>query len=196
VAAPATPGDSVLTIRRVKDGSEVMRIILFTLVPASQVKDGVLNKYRIGHYPSIPFKGMAAYAPPRGFIEVTETNRSLKIAPYFTLEKFLCKQVSGYPKYLVLRPSLLSKLEGLLADVNGRGIRVDSFYVMSAFRAHYYNAAIKNVENSRHLLGGAVDIFIDANPINCVMDDLNGDGKRNKVDAMLLYKWVDKYVKN
>jgi hypothetical protein len=87
-------------------------------------------------------------------------------------------------------------LEGLLADVNGRGIRVDSFYVMSAFRAHYYNAAIKNVENSRHLLGGAVDIFIDANPINCVMDDLNGDGKRNKVDAMLLYKWVDKYVKN
>lgn len=197
VTAPGKPGNSLLKIKRAKDGSEAMRIVLFTMVSATQVnKSGVLNNYRIGHYPSKPYKGLASYAPPRGYIEVTEANRSLKIAPHFTLEQFLCKQVSGYPKYLVLRPGLLAKLEDLLADVNERGIRADSFHVMSGYRTPYYNAAIRNVENSRHVWGGAADIFIDSNPVDGMMDDLNGDGKIDKADAMLLYNWADTFVRH
>lgn len=195
VASLDKPGNSLLKLKRAKDGREVMRIVLFTLVPATRIKGGVLNNYRIGHYPSTLYKGLAAYAPPRGFIEVTEANKSLKIAPHFTLEQFLCKQVSGYPKYIVLRPSLLAKLEGLLADVNERGIRADSFVIMSAYRTPYYNAAINNVENSRHLWGGAADIFIDASPVDGMMDDLNRDGQITKADAMLLYQWADRFVK-
>ncbi len=195
IRAPGKAGTGQILIKRAEDGSRAMSITLFTLVPATAVRNGELNKYRIGSYPSTPYKGLAEYLPPRGYIEVTEANRSLAVSPHFTLGQFLCKQASAYPKYLVLRPALLVKLEGLLADVNARGIRTDSFHVMSGYRTPYYNAQIKNVANSRHLWGGAADIYIDVNPADGVMDDLNGDGRITKADAMLLYQWADVYVK-
>lgn len=192
-AAPSRPGYSKLKVWRA--GGKPMHITLFTLVPASKVRNGVLNNYRIGTYPKTPYKGLAEYMPPKGFIEVSEEARSLKLSPHFTLGQFLCKQESAYPKYLVLRPRLLLKLEGLLADVNARGVRADSFTVMSGYRTPYYNALIKNVENSRHLWGGAADIFIDADPVDNLMDDINGDGRTTKADALQLYQWADRYVK-
>lgn len=195
IHAPVKPGVSTLVFRRKGADADAMRITLFTLVPAVKVRDGVLNGYRIGRYPDKPYKGLDSYRPPRGYIEVTEASKALQISPHFTLGQFLCKQVSGYPKYLVLRPGLLLKLEGLLADVNKRGVRADSFVIMSGYRTPYYNAAIKNVKNSRHVWGGAADIFIDVNPVDGVMDDLNGDGRITKGDAMVLYHWADQYVR-
>jgi hypothetical protein len=160
-------------------------------VPASSVRDGYLNGYRIGSYPGTAWKGLAVYRPPRGFIEVTEENRDTPVSPHFTLGQFLCKQQSGYPKYMVLRGRLLLKLELVLEHTNAAGMRADSFHIMSGYRTPHYNHSIGNVGYSRHLWGGAADIFVDDHPEDGVMDDLNADGVFDVKDAGVLYEIVD-----
>jgi uncharacterized protein YcbK (DUF882 family) len=82
-------------------------------------------------------------------------------SPHFRLKQFLCKQNGGYPKYLVLKEALPPKMELILQRLNAKGYRCDSFHVMSGYRTPYYNKAIGNVKYSRHIYGGAADIFID-----------------------------------
>ena len=52
-------------------------------------------------------------------------------------------------------------------------------------------------------MGKAADIFIDENPVNNIMDDLNKDGVVDKKDAKILYdidhrlmnkKWYQKFL--
>lgn len=196
--APATPGLRTATVtlapERAGEKVEIVTLKIFVMVPASRVKNGHLNGYRIGQYPS-PLRNLSAYRAPRGYIEVTAANASTSISPNFTLQQFLCKQAGGYPKYLVLQPRLLTKLEGLLLEVNDRGKEVDTFVVMSGYRTPYYNAAIGNAANSYHIYGGAADIYVDVKPRDGVMDDLNGDGKQNRADAAYLYRMADSYVR-
>jgi len=79
----------------------------------------------------------------------------------------------------------------ILQEANARGYAVNTLHVMSGFRTPYYNRAIGNrTEYSRHLYGGAADIFIDADE-NGYMDDLNGDGHITKADAHVLASMVD-----
>jgi len=185
--APTTSGLRVLRITDVATG-RTMTLNSFVLVPATALEDGYLNGYRIGSYPAQPFRGLSAYRPPRGFVEVTEANRSTPVSPHFTLERFLCKQAGGPPQYLILRERLLLKLEYLLALVNAKGIDADTFAILSGFRTPSYNHAIGNVPNSRHQWGGAADIFVDESPQDGVMDDLNHDGKVDLLDAQYLYR--------
>ncbi len=187
--APAQVGHYPIVLRH---GRQSMRLEIFVMRPASDIEDEWLGDYRIGEYARKPFKGLATYRPPRGFIEVSPEMRRLQVSPHFTLGQFLCKQASGWPKYLVLRPELLIKLEQLLALVNRKGIRTDSFVVMSGFRTPWYNRSIGNrTTSSRHLYGGAADIYIDVAPKDGVMDDLNGDGRLDKGDANYLYDIVN-----
>ena len=188
--APGKAGLYPIRLSR-QDTGEVMTLNMLVLVPASSVRDGYLNGYRIGSYPGTAWKGLAVYRPPRGFIEVTEANLDTPVSPHFTLGQFLCKQQSGHPKYLVLRERLLLKLELVLEHLNGAGIRADSFHVMSGYRTPYYNHEIGNVSHSRHLWGGAADIFVDEDPEDGVMDDLNADGVCDVKDARVLYEIVD-----
>ena len=132
------------------------------------------------------------YRPPRGFIEVTEDNLETLVSPHFRLKDFLCKQDGDYPKYLVLQEKLLLKLELILEKVNEEGVRCNTFHVMSGYRTPYYNKLIGNVKYSRHLWGGAADIFIDEHPEDSMMDDLNGDGQIDYRDAGVLYDIIDR----
>jgi uncharacterized protein YcbK (DUF882 family) len=66
---------------------------------------------------------------------------------------------------------MLIKLEALLEAANANGWEAKSFYVMSGFRTPYYNSSIGNdTSSSRHLYGGAADIWID-NDGDGQMDD-------------------------
>jgi hypothetical protein len=164
------------------------------MVPFSQVRDGQLNGYRIGFYPSHPLHNNPAYELPNGFIEVTKANEDTHLSPHFKLKQFLCKQPGGYPKYVVLRERLMLKLEAILEKVNQEGFRCDTFYVMSGYRTPYYNTAIGNTTTySRHNFGDAADIFIDQNE-DGLMDDLNHDGKIDKRDAAALYDLISKMM--
>ena len=187
------PADGHHTIRiRRKDTGDTMQILVFVLVPLANVAQGTIEGYRIGAYPSTRYRDLAAYDPPRGLIRVTPSMLDLEVAPHFRLRQFLCKQESGYPKFLALRTRLLLKLEFLLEAVNGAGHRCDTFGVLSGYRTPYYNHSIGNVKYSRHMWGGAADIFIDESPRDGLMDDLNGDGLIDRKDAAILYKLTDR----
>lgn len=172
---------------------QTLEVQLLVMVPANRVSNGHLKGYRIGGYPP-PLRELSSYNAPEGFIEVTANTQHTPVSPNFTLGQFLCKQKSGYPKYLVLQPALVNKLEELLLEVNARGIITPSFVIMSGYRTPYYNRAIKNVPSSYHIYGGAADIYIDVNPEDGVMDDLNRDGKLDRRDAALLYDWADSFA--
>ncbi|MBD3235774.1 MAG: hypothetical protein GF330_03640 [Candidatus Eisenbacteria bacterium] len=188
--APRGAGLHVVTIAR-QDVPDSIRVNLFVLVPYERLQEGRLNDYRVGDYPIVALRGLDIYKPPRGFIEVTSENFDTWLSPHFRLSQFLSKQESAYPKYLVLREKLLLKLELILETVNARGIACESFHVMSGYRTPYYNRAIGNVQYSRHVWGGAADIFIDEPPRDEMMDDLNADGRSDFQDAAILYDIID-----
>ena len=133
----------------------------------------------------------ALQEPPPGFVEVTPDNEDTLVSPHFKLKQFLCNQNGGYHKYLVLKEKLLLKLELILEKVNAKGYRCNTFHVMSGYRTPYYNEAIGNVKHSRHIYGGAADIFIDENPQDNMMDDLNRDGNIDYRDAAVIYRIID-----
>jgi len=170
---------------------DTITLHVFVLVPFDRIAGGYVNGYQIGAYPTLPLKKLPIYKPPAGFIEVTRENEDTPIAPHFTLKQFLCKQESDYPKYVVLQEKLLIKLEAILEKLNEQGYRCDTLHIMSGYRTPYYNAATQNVAYSRHIYGGAVDFFIDENPPDGMMDDLNGDGAIDYRDADRIYTIVD-----
>ena len=189
--APAGHGLRVLEIDNSRTG-ETARINVFTMIPAGRVAgNGRLNGYRIDAYPAQPLRGLAIYRPPTGFVEVTADNAATPLSPNFTLGQFVSKQESGYPKYVVLRAALLLKLEEVLTSLNAAGHAVSGFVIMSGYRTPFYNRAIGNVEYSRHVYGGAADIYIDQDPVDGEMDDLNGDGRVDRADAVWLADFVD-----
>lgn len=189
-SAPPGPGRSRLELTREGDGERI-EVNAFVLVPVEKIENERLNGYRIGSYPGVPLRGLPIYRPPRGFVEVTPENENTLLTPHFRLRQFLCKQTGGYPKYVVLRERLLLKLEVVLESVNEKGINAETLHVMSGYRTPFYNQAIGNVKYSRHVWGGAADVFVDVDPRDGVMDDLNGDGKLDVQDAGVLYEWVD-----
>ena len=187
---PSTPGLYPVTVRQ-REPADSIRLNVFVMVPFSELENEHLNGYLIGSYPPRPLNGMAIYNPPRGFIEVTRENRETPIAPHFRLSQFLCKQESGWPKYIVLQERLLLKLELILAALNESGYQASSLAIMSGYRTPFYNRAIGNVQYSRHVWGGASDIYVDESPRDGVMDDLNGDGRIDTRDAGVIYDLID-----
>lgn len=173
-----------------RDGAAV-QIQLIVETPMKAVRDGQLNGYHVGHYPAASKSRPAIHQPPSGLIEVTEGMLDLPVSPHFTLGQFLCKQQpEHWPKYLVLQPALVEKLELLLAELNERGIRTDSLYVMSGYRTPWYNRSLGNVPFSRHVWGAAADIFVDTTG-DGRMDDLTGNGTSDVTEARILQRIVE-----
>lgn len=170
-----------------------MTLNVFVLRPASDIKKGKLDGYHIGPYPSKPFKNLATYHAPRGYLEVTRANKHTLVSPHFTLEQFLCKlpAVNG-KKFIVLTTTLILKLERILQAVNNDGFSAESLYIMSGYRTPFYNRSIGSKRHSRHIYGDAVDIYIDVSPEDGVIDDLNKDGKINRKDAAVLYDLIER----
>jgi len=191
--APQKKGNYKLLIRN--DEACSMLVNIFVKVSLSQMKKGYLNSYRIGNYPEKPLNNNPVYAKPKGLIEVTKENLSLKLTPNFMVSDFVCKQESGFPKYILVREKLLLKLEYILDLLLNKNIRISKFKFISGYRTPYYNKLIGNVPYSRHIYGGAADIFIDEDN-DGRMDDMNGDNKFDQKDADHLYSLIDKEHRN
>jgi hypothetical protein len=182
--APSAPGVMALRLESSVSG-ESLSLNIFVLHPYQLVRSGVLNGYRIGNYAERPLRGDSVYLPPPGFIEIRDGDEDILVSPHFTIGQFLCKQ-PGDPKYLALSRYLVVKLEAILKAVNDAGFAVPGLQVMSGFRTPWYNRSIGNRTTfSRHLYGGAADIFLDVDE-DGVMDDLNGDGRSTVDDADIL----------
>jgi len=182
--APQQEGVQRLRIVQVESGRTMVlnAVVMRRLAPESEEVGG----YRLGRYPERPLNGLPAYRAPQGVIEVTAANRDLRLSPHFTLGQFVCKQGSGWPKYVVLREPLLLKLEALLEAANAHGWEAETFHVMSGYRTPAYNRGLGNVGFSRHMYGDAADVFLDKDG-DGNMDDLNRDGKVDKADATALH---------
>lgn len=187
--APDRPGIYPIEIRE-RGTQQRMTINVFVMVPNSVMRNGSLNGYRIGHYPARRTGFEASYDAPVGFVEVTPEMEAVAVSPHFTLGQFVCKQ-EGTPRYLVLRPELLVKLEEMLLRLNQRGFEAYTFSILSAYRTPFYNAAIGNETTfSRHQYGDAADIFVDQDG-DQRMDDLNRDGRSGLADTRVLQAIAD-----
>lgn len=173
------------------NGEELL-LNVYAVVPYSKLDiAGYLGDYRVGHYPEERLRDLEIYDPPAGFVGISEADKAVPLSPNFTVGQFPSKQSEGYPKYLVLRSALLIKLERILRALNEAGHKVGSFHIMSGYRTPFYNKAIGNVKYSRHVWGGAADIFVDESPRDGRMDDLNRDGVVSKLDAVWLADFID-----
>ena len=188
--APKVPGYYRITVT--PESKSPSDVLIFVMHPAADVKNAKLGNYTIGKYPSKRLDGLDIYAPPKGFVQVTQAMQNLQISPHYTLGQFLCKQKEGFPKYIVLQTQLLNKLELLTQEVNKQGIATNGFVIMSGYRTPHYGKQLGSKTYSRHLWGGAADIFVDEHPKDGKMDDLNKDGKIDEQDAKVLGDIVDK----
>ncbi len=185
--APARPGIYALKLVMAGDTIDLTALVLY---PATMVRNGTLNGYRIGKYQAKPLRGDPSYLPPDGFLEVAIADRDVLASPHFVLGDFLCKQ-PGEPRYIALSPQLLMKLESITEALQERGLPSGALRVMSGYRTPAYNQAIGNrTVYSRHLWGDAADVYVDADR-NGDMDDLNGDGRSTVADARLLARWIE-----
>lgn len=192
--APRAHGNYHLMVRRAYP-PDSMFLNLIVMLPFRELRNEYIGSYRIGTYPKPRLGKQEFYLPPRGFIEVRESDSSLLLTPHFALGQFITKQGGGYPKYVVLEERQLFLLEEILGEVNKRGYMISSFHVMSGYRTPYYNALIGNVPYSRHVWGDATDFFVDENPRDGMMDDLNGDGKIDIKDAGVIYEIINEMSK-
>ncbi|HTO09870.1 MAG TPA: D-Ala-D-Ala carboxypeptidase family metallohydrolase [Myxococcota bacterium] len=191
LTAPARPGLLHLRVASA-DAQDEVALVVFVLVPRARVARGRLNGYEIGNYPPPSIVQGSLMTPPAGFIEATEANADTPVSPHFRLGQFLCKQDGGFPKYLLLDPLLVAKLEALLDALRQRGIAADSLEIMSGYRTPWYNRKLGNKTSfSRHLWGQAADVFVDRAPRDGRMDDLDGNGVSDARDSAFLFAIAD-----
>jgi uncharacterized protein YcbK (DUF882 family) len=170
---------------------------LLSLIPFGAKQGARLGPYALGWWPQERPRGRgSSYEPPEGFIEVTPENLDLPISKRFRLRDFLTRdQREVWPKYLVLRPGLLDKLELIAEELEAAG-RPSTLRVLSGFRSPRANAAgirpgSLRARDSRHMYGDAADIVVDGNA-DGRMDDLDGDGRVGVRDARYLRGEVER----
>ncbi|HEY6844411.1 MAG TPA: hypothetical protein VI391_09600 [Thermoanaerobaculia bacterium] len=198
VVAPKNPGIYNLSSQLGQAIQSMSNFSLITLVPFSAKQNGHIGLYYIGSWP-FEHGGKPktpAYANPTGFIQVTPQNEDTQVSEHFKLRDFVTKgQENVWPKYMLLNPKLLDKLELTIQELEKMGHPVKHVTIMSGFRTPNYNYTGGNTEGranlSRHMYGDASDIFID-NDGNGVMDDLNGDHRVDIHDAEVVLQAVER----
>ena len=169
-------------------------VAVIALIPFAAKSGGTFEGYRIGYWPR-ERKSVTLYGLPEGFIQVAESDQDVMLSSRFRVRDFLTKdQDNVWPKYLVVQPTLLDKLE-LMADELERLGKPSTIKVLSGFRTPQYNAKgvcrrCGRAKDSRHMYGDASDIYVDGND-DGRMDDLNGDGKLTAADAKYLAAVAD-----
>lgn len=196
--APAQPGVYDLAVKLDQATRQINDLSVITLVPFSEKQSGHIGLYYLGSWPfeSGGKPKTPAYANPSGFIQVTHENADTPVSAHFKLRDFLTKDQSNvWPKYLLLNPKLLDKLELTIDELERTGHPVRNLHVMSGFRTPEYNHTGGNTEGranlSRHMYGDASDVFVD-NDKNGAMDDLNHDGRVDIQDSMAVQQAVER----
>ena len=172
-----------------RGGTAKARLGVFVKTPVDPQRR-TLDGFRINRYEPQPQAGRPT--PPPAELVLTPANRDTRLSPHFRLDQFLChQQPEHWPKYVLVQPRLLDKLERLHGALAEAGFPLDTITVMSGYRTPWYNADIGNTTRySRHLFGGAADIYVDADGDDR-MDDLNGDGTVDTRDAAWLADLVE-----
>jgi hypothetical protein len=187
--APEKSGIYKFAVELNKATRAIEDVSIVTLVPRSQKRGGRIGNYQLGSWPweSGGKPRSERYAPPSGFIEVTPQNQDFHVSEHFRLRDFLTKdQRSVWPKYLLLDPKLIDKLELTIQELERQGVKITGMHVMSGFRTPRYNHGGGNTAGranlSRHMYGDAADVYVDNNR-DGHPDDITGDGRVTVRDA-------------
>jgi uncharacterized protein YcbK (DUF882 family) len=187
--APRKPGIYMFSVMIEDARRPVEDLRIVTLVPRSEKRAGRIGTYQLGTW---PFERGGTpktqrYAAPSGFIEVTRENQNFQISEHFRLRQFLTKdQFNVWPKYVLIDPLLIDKLELTIQELQSEGVRVEHVHVMSGFRTPRYNAGGGNTAGranlSRHMYGDGADVYVDNNR-DGQPDDITGDRRVTTADA-------------
>jgi hypothetical protein len=198
VPSPTRPGIWNVLVSARGALREVPPLHVLRMLPIEAREGGRIGGYRIGEW---PFEDggtpeTPAYRPPRGLIEVTPENQDLYVSRHFQLRDFLTKgQDDIWPKYVLVSPLLLDKLELTIDELNATGTPVRRIGIISGFRTPFYNTGGGDPRGrgslSRHMYGDAMDFFID-NEGDGRMDDLNGDGRVDMEDLRIVLRAAER----
>ncbi|HEX8208816.1 MAG TPA: hypothetical protein VF584_01420 [Longimicrobium sp.] len=191
-------GISGVVLRAGRLAEPVPNLQVIRMVPMSVKKGGSVGRYKIGNWPCEVGRCPASpiYQTPKGMIEVTPQNKEIFLSEHIQLKDFITKlQENVWPKYVVVDPKNLDKIELVVKELEAMGHPVDNLFAVSGFRSPWYNASGGSTAGrgqlSRHMWGDAMDIAVD-NDRNGIMDDLNGDGAINLKDARIIGVAVDR----
>ena len=182
--APMAAGFYHLAVLRGTERKILSEPTLAVLVPFDEKVAGQLHGYRIGTYVAERF-GRQDHERPEGFLEVRLENLDLQVTKHLRLSDFVTHddQADVWPKYVVLNPRLLDKLELVIADLGGTARPNIGVDVHSGFRSPSHNAHVRRAAtDSRHQYGDAADVAID----------VDGDGKITMIDELLVMLAVDR----
>ncbi len=128
---------------------ETLQIIV--LHPFSRLKDGVIERFPIGIYPDpdeapeqvIPKAARSNYLPPKGFIEVTDSNQKMLVSQHYCLKDFISHLNTPFPQFIALSPALLLKLEWLTLYLEQYSQNPKArLTILSGFRTPKYNQMV------------------------------------------------------
>ena len=187
--APAQPGFYRLAIVRGLERHVIAEPMVAVMVPFTQKIGSSLNGYRIGTYVA---ERIANHDHPAGFVEVGAGDVDLRVSTHLRLGDFVThdQQEDVWPKYVMLNPRLLDKLELVLAKIGdharvARPAVLDpdvALDVHSGYRTPAHNRGVwRAASDSRHQYGDAADVAIDA----------DGDGRVTLRDESLVARAVD-----
>ena len=137
------------------------------------------------------------YLVPKFFADLTPDAINLPVGDGLTLGDFVAykdyhgpdgKKVFTTERHTDVfppHPELIDKLVKLRARLLQKGVKFTHFWITSGFRTPDYNHIIGGAAYSRHCYGDAVDLCIDEGG-NHRMDDLNGDGKVDRKDGLII----------
>jgi hypothetical protein len=199
------PGDSApppgiwnVLLRARGEVRRVPNLTVLSMVPLSEKRSGRIGQYLIGSWPHETggTPRSEAYRPPRGMVRVTPETLDLPVSRHFLLRHFVTKgQENVWPKYVLISPRLLDKLELTIDELNRSGTPVERVGVISGFRTPSYNAGGGDTGGrgalSRHMYGDAMDWFVD-NDGDGRMDDLNGDGRVDTADGRVIIQAAER----
>jgi len=139
----------------------------------------------------------AQYQPPHFFAQLGANGATLKIGDNLELGQLIAfrdkRDTEGrkiytterHTDFLPPRADLIDKLIKLRERLRQKNVPVTKFWITSGFRTPDYNRSIGGATFSRHCYGDAVDLCIDEND-DKRMDDLNGDGKIDRKDGLVI----------
>jgi len=186
LVAPDAPGFYHLQLTLAGERRIVSDPPLAVLVPRSEKKGSFLNGYQMGFYRGDRARRNDPEAPA-GFVRIDTTDLELPVSAHLRLSDFVTRDhQSTWPRYAAVDPRLLDKIEMVLAEIatwTGNPDREPvPFDVHSSFRTPQHNRLVRSAaRDSRHQLGDAIDLAVDA----------NRDGRVNSKDAKLVSMAVD-----
>ncbi len=185
LVAPSVPGFYRLALMRGTERRILSGVTLAVMVPFEEKREGILDGYRIGTFRA-ERRGADA-SRPDGFVQVLPELVNLPVTQHLRLGSFVAPDgQTTWPRYAALDRRLLDKLELVFQQLSRW--RPDtatvqlSVAVNSGFRTPWYNGRVpRAARDSRHQLGDAADVVIDA----------NGDGHVTREDANLVAAAVE-----